>query len=135
MTPEPQQRPKHLFMSGMAIGLPKELVFDVDFPCAGCRICGTVFQSDIDRIRDKTAMDMAFAIECQNNWREIHNKTHTDKEHLDLARSGMWATPEAAAKLATYGIIAVSDMVLYDDTAIALANAKAIPIDDVEGRI
>lgn len=127
--------PRHLVMSGLAVNLPAELTFDVNYPCAGCRICGVVFQSHTDRIRRKTPFDIAFALELQNEWRKAHNKTHTDKEHLDLARSGMWATPEAAAKLSTYGIIAMSDMIMYDETAEALAKVKAIPIDDVEGRI
>jgi hypothetical protein len=125
---------RHLYAAGMAVGLPDEMLFDVKMPCCGCRICGEVFQSDVDRIRNKTALDVFAAITLQNQWRERHNKTHSSKQHLSLSKSGRWCTPEAAQKLSSYGIISLSDMILYDETEIALREVKAIPVDDVEGR-
>lgn len=125
--------PRHLYMGGLTLGLPQAMLFIPDRPCAGCRICGAVFQSDLDRMQNPTKWDIHDAILLQKEWREKHNKTHTDKEHLMLALSGMWCTPEAAQKLASYGIISLSDMVLYDETEDALLKSSPMPTDDVEG--
>lgn len=123
-------------MGGMIVGLKDpHLLFNPDCPYTGCRVCGAVFQSELDREISKWgSMYQAYKAMLERKaWSIKHAKTHTDKEHLSLARSGMMCTPEAAAKFASFGIIAISDMVLNDETADAMANARSIPIDDVEG--
>lgn len=54
-------------------------------------------------------------------------------EHYSLAMSGRWTTPEAAFKLAAYGIISLSDLLVDDEVAVALMESSAVPKDDAEG--
>lgn len=131
----------HLIVTGMAIGLDTlGLEFLPDKPFQGCRICGAVFQSALDRDHPYRGlpehMQLAreySAIQRRKQWSLAHAKTHTEKEHLDLAMSGAWCTPEAAQKLAAYGVIAVSDLILNPEVSSALYEASAVPLVDVEG--
>lgn len=110
------------------------LLFDPNCPYTGCRVCGEVFQSTLDRRDNLDYEQKHLAMQYRKLWSQKHAKTHSEQEHLNLAMSGMWCNPEAAQKLASFGIIALSDMVLYDESEMALKEAKSIPIDDVEGR-
>jgi hypothetical protein len=116
------------------VGSVPDLLFDTSCPYAGCRLCGAVFQSDDDRAVGDVAHNYS-AMMQRKNWSQNHAKKHTDKEHLLLAYSGRWCTPEAAYRFASYGIIALSDMVMSDEHEGALRESKAIPINDVEGRV
>lgn len=120
-------------MGGIAVGFSflSGLLFDPNCPYTGCRLCGAVFQSGLDRDENSDKFE---AMEYRKLWSVRHAKTHPEREHLALAMSGMWCTPEAAQKFASYGIIALSDMVLFEETAQALKEGKSIPIEDVEGR-
>jgi hypothetical protein len=120
-------------MDGLMVGCPQDLLFDCNCPYTGCRVCGVVFQSEFDRAVGDLAHNLT-AISLRKAWSINHAKEHTNKEHLDLARSGCWATPIAAARLASYGIVALSDMVMNPEVEDALANARSIPINDAEGR-
>lgn len=126
---------KHVFAVGAAIGLDhlNGLVFDLSRPYTCCRICGAVFQSDRDRKANQTDFDQVVAMSIRKGWSINHAKGHSDKEHLMLAYSGAWCTPEAAHKLAAFGIIAVSDAVRSNEHQQALAEAKAVMNNDVEG--
>lgn len=118
------------YLTGLAVGLRKavpELLFDPDKPHTGCLICGTVFQSNLDR---KTSNDPPFAVELRRLWSVAHAKTHTEAEHGSLLISGNWCTPEAAFKFASYGIITLDQGSEYSD---ALWQSKPIPTNDVEG--
>lgn len=109
------------------------LLFEPDCPYTGCRICGDVYQSDLDRLKMPTTDDLAVAVLQRKEWSQRHAKSHSDREHLLLAYSGRWCTPEAAHKLASFGVIALSDMVLSDEHEEALLQSKAVPINDSEG--
>lgn len=121
----------HLVGTGFTLSNPG-MLFRADCPYTCCRICGAVFQSTLDR--QKGSFEHNFnAMQMRKGWSITHAKLHSDEEHLKLAKSGMWATPEAAKRLAAYGIIALSDMVLFDESSDALRASSPIPINDVEG--
>lgn len=128
-------------MAGMAVGLH---TLDLEFlpykPYTGCRICGRVYQSSLDRahpwndLPEQTALTQAFmAKQRRRAWAEKHSKTHTSTQHRQLAESGAWCTPEAAHILAAYGVIPVTDMIMSNDHSVALHESKAVPVNDVEG--
>lgn len=127
---------KHLVATGLAVGL-KGLIglkFDLDKPYTGCRICGTVYQSDTDRALDSNdPIGHLVATERRRLWSVAHASTHSTGEHVELAMSGRWCTPAAAYKMACLGIVPLSDMVLDEAVADALRKAPAVPTDDVEG--
>lgn len=104
---------------------------------AGCRLCGRLFQSrlaielsDDEWESDPHLFAHAVAVETAE-WRVKHNKTHSEKEHLAFVASGRTLTPEAAVKLAPFGLVPVADA---QDTEIAqaLLEAPRAPIDDVD---
>lgn len=108
------------------------LLFDPNCPYTGCRICGAVYQSEFDRAVGDFEHNM-LALSLRKEWSVSHAKRHSDKEHLNLAYSGRWCTPEAAKKFASYGIIAVSDMVLSLEHEQALLESSSVPFEDAEG--
>lgn len=104
---------------------------------AGCRLCGAVFQSrmaievsDEEWAADRLVFETAVAVETRQ-WRTEHNRTHAGGEHIHLAASGLTFTPEAAIKLAPFGLVPVGDAEVVE-IAQALREAPRAPIDDVE---
>ncbi len=81
-------------------------------------------------------MTMQFFYEAERQiveWRERHNKTHSDEEHLTFASSGLTFTPEAAEKLAPFGLVPVGDSTMVNtEVGQALENAPRAPVNDVE---
>lgn len=136
MQPNQQNR---LVAHGMAVGLHSSLVpgleFDLQCPYTYCRICGSIFQSPYDRETkpDSPAMLVDAATAMRREWSYNHASSHTSLEHMLLELSGLWLLAEAAHKLAAFGIIPVSDMVLNPEIADALATSKPIPVNDAEG--
>jgi hypothetical protein len=112
--------------------LPDEVELDLARPYTGCRVCGALFQSATDRLKMPTTDDLFAAMQIRKNWSIKHAKSHTEREHLNLAMSGMWCTPEAAQIFASYGVIALSDMVLFDESEDALRKSSPIPVKEVE---
>lgn len=106
-------------LTGFVLNLRPE-VFDHARPYAGCKICGEIYQPDATN-----------AVEVQQlrvkEWRVRHDASHSFAEHEMLRISGLWATPEAAYKLAPYGIIPIVDMVMNDEVKQALAEAPRSP--------
>jgi hypothetical protein len=135
-------------MYGAAFGLSSltNLQFRSDRPFVGCKICGIVFQSEADRdpvgVFNKQRADFnfnhrnvqLFALGLRKEWSRKHAKLHTEAEHESLAKSGLWATPEAAAVLAAYGIFSMTDIVVSDEIEDALKGASAIPFNDSEDK-
>jgi hypothetical protein len=111
---------------GMAVGLNylTNFKFDPAFPYAGCKLCGELFQSDANRMGSEQGL---------SEWRLNHNKQHQDHEHVSLIRSGRRFTPEAAQRLAPYGIIDFWAILSDPETAHAYATADRAPNNDVEG--
>lgn len=141
MTPL-KQSSRHLVASGFAVGLTSltGLEFDptCDYTC--CLICGVVFQSNLERnpsyylsASNKlfTIADVGmYAQSIRREWSKNHAKLHTEHEHNQLKLSGRWATPEAACKLAAYGIFSASDAVLDNEVSAALLESKPVPKED-----
>src|SRR5262245_50208043 len=106
------------------------LNFDPSAPFAGCRICGLLFQTALDRLAVKTQRQQLDAEAHRTMWQHQHSRTHPDHEHRLLAISGLWCTPEAAMQLAAFGVYALSDIAISDEHAQAGREAKAIPSND-----
>lgn len=116
--------------------------FVLEAPWKACRLCGTVYQSDLDREAYKAQQDgltgRAAILESlgksrRETWLLVHNKTNHpnyDKELRLLNMSGLDVTPEAAQKLSTYGIVVTQG---GEETALALLEAPRCAINDVEG--
>lgn len=104
---------------------------------AGCAICGAVFQarlaielSDEEWDADVALFEYAVAIETRE-WRDAHNKTHSQREHEAFRASGRTFSPEAAHKLAPYGIVSLNDC-QENEVAHAMLTAPRVPENDVE---
>ena len=138
---------RHIVLFGGTIGLDAltGLRFIPHRPYSGCRICGEVFQSEADRFPsdvfqanprefdfDPTNVDL-YALGMRKEWSHRHARTHSQRMHEALEASGLWATPEAAQKLASYGVIDLSDTILTDEHSDALMESSPIPVDDAEG--
>lgn len=108
-----------------------------DRPKAGCLICGKLFQSTLDRSAE-TDEEKERADELRVVWRTVHSKSHTDADHLRLARykaTGAFCTPEAALELAPFGIFSLVDLVMSSEHADALRQAKRAPINDADSEL
>ena len=112
--------------------------FREDRPYAGCRLCGDIFQPSVFRtmtdIELKQPQNQLAVFDAHNQikiWRESHNRRHTDREHLQLAESGLVFTPEASHRLAPFGLVAPMDA---QDSEIsgALREAPRAPVTDGE---
>jgi hypothetical protein len=133
--------------------------FILEAPWKACRLCGTVYQSDDDRLaylyahggegtvggkhyrimqpdESAAAHHNAQGKQRRELWLEIHNKLahpnfFTELRQLEL--SGLPYTPEAAQKLSTYGIIYMGEIPHEDEVAQALLEAPRAPVNDAEG--
>jgi hypothetical protein len=131
-------RAKHVIASGFAFGLPKDQRFNINKPYTGCLICGAVFQGPLDlRVppghEPQNSLIAKLAQLKRKEWAEAHSKTHSDHERRMHRLSGRFATPEASQMLAAQGVFSVIDLVVDDEVSSALAEAKAIPIREIEG--
>jgi len=107
--------------------------FDPDKPFRCCLLCGDVYQTDADRaiMPNSPPLVIYNAPQRRQMWAELHNRQkHTDAEHRNLKLSGLMCTPEAAEKLAPYGIVPVSDIVLSDEHEHAAKQAPRAPVND-----
>jgi hypothetical protein len=105
---------------------------------AACRICGAVFQSLLntnavsdEEYRSDPLITIAAGIET-DEWRDNHNKKHPRREHIALAKSGRTFMPEAAQRLAPYGLVSLDQ---DDETVHANLTAPRAPFDDVESTL
>lgn len=114
------------FLSGMAVGLDQLIGLDFDQakPHTFCRICGAIYQSDLDR------RDHYLAVKLRQDWSHRHAGTHTTTEHNQLLLSGRFLTPEAQIVLAAFGIISIT---LDDEIEQALFESRPVPTNDSEG--
>lgn len=117
-----------MIMTGLASNLP-EFNFDPGKPFSGCRLCGKVFQTELDR----SGKDPIEATANRKAWSHAHASKHSEKLHAQLVASGMWCTPQAAQKLAAYGVIDVMGLVMDNELIDAYKNAHVIPVEDCEG--
>jgi len=119
-------------MKGPVIGLPKEIPFRADREYTFCRICGDIFQPELERLPDDlyTEQVREDSMGMQLWWAQQHNRTHSDAEHRQLKLSGRFLTPEATYKLVPYGVIPLSDLIF--DNGNAAAGMEAPRISDFE---
>jgi len=122
----------HLYATGLLIGKPAEMMFEPAMPFVCCVICGEVFQSNLDRYPQNPQETVDAALR-RREWARKHARIHPNWQHERLVKSGRMCTPEAAQKLATYGVIPLSDMVLDPEHEAALAEAPRLATDDAEG--
>ena len=136
MTTSDQRR--HILGTGFAFPL-EGMKFNPDDDYRACLICGAVYQSWFDRnhrylpvglLKNKRA---AIGKEKRQKWAINHARTHSIYEHQLLRKSGMSMTPEAAKKLAAFGLIPISDMLVnYEEVSGALLESSPVPVDDSE---
>lgn len=109
--------------------------FNPNAAFTGCCICGTVFQSDLDRkvfAGYASAQEHVQATVARRNWSQQHaTRSHTQKEHDDLAASGRFCTPEAAFRLAPYGIVTLTDS-FHEENRKAQEEAPKLPTQEPE---
>lgn len=117
---------------GLAVGLDRleGLLFDPAKPYRFCRICGDIYQTEADRVDNPVVLDVQTR---QTLWSSSHARTHTENEHLSLRLSGRYMTPDAAIKLAAFGIVSIVDLALDNEVQAAYGESKSIPKDDCEG--
>lgn len=123
----------HLVLTVSSAGLLEGMEFDPSFTHAGCGICGEVFQSHLDRLQAPTVGEFNRALDMRLEWRIRHARMHSSTEHRQLRLSGLFALPEAAKKLASYGIIPLTDTVRHDESVHALAESPRAPVNDAQG--
>jgi hypothetical protein len=112
----------HLIATGFVFNDP-ELQFDPNFPHTCCLICGAVYQTAVDRLSPN---DSAFAKAGRKRWAEDHALDHSPKQHKELRESGCMCTPEAAQRLAAFGIISLTDLVLNVEVSDALSQPDVV---------
>lgn len=121
--------------------------FVLEAPWKACRLCGAVYQSDLDRqayaFYQNDEHYMAQFIELagrrrRERWLKLHNRRRHPNyfaEVRQLESSGLPYTPEAAQCLSTYGIIYMGDVPskYENEIADALFEAPRAPINDADG--
>lgn len=129
----------HVILDHSIVGISATtLTIRKDREFAACRICGAIFQSwlNTNQVSDEEyasnpEIELAAAIETKE-WRRQHNLKHSEKEHIAFRESGLTFTPEAAHKLAPFGLVPIGDTLFQDEIAQALYEAPRAPTDDVE---
>lgn len=130
-------RPQSIYMHVTPPGLTYEMneTFNPRAAFTGCCICGVVFQSPLDRKvyhGYASPQEQVQATVARRNWSQQHaSKMHTQKEHDDLAASGRFCTPEAAHKLAPYGVVTLSDS-FHEENRAAQEEAPRLPEKEPE---
>ena len=142
-----------LVLHGMAIGVPPD-VFQPNKPYAGCKLCGVVFQPKRARVINGNSplrwhdphsnlenpeySKVNEIIDTLKRWQEWHTRRYHTQHDIELLRlSGRFCTPEAAIKLAPYGIIPIGDVtadIQHNEIDHALFEAHRAPEEPVSER-
>jgi hypothetical protein len=112
--------------------------FNPGFPYTYCRLCGEVYQGVLDRRvpaghLPENSLIAKLAYDARMEWTFKHAHTHPEKEHNALRASNRAMTPEAANRLAAYGVFSVTDMVTDAEVSEALKEAPRTPTNDATG--
>lgn len=125
---------KQLYTTGMAVGLQEleGLTFDISKPYIFCRLCGAIRQTNLDRnaVSQEKLLDSLLA---RREWSLKHARIHPEHQHKSLERSKRFLTPEAAHRLAAFGIVDLVGLSIDDEMIDAYALSKSVPTDDAEG--
>lgn len=132
---------RHILGSGFAQPI-EGMKFNPDKDYRACLICGAVYQSWLDRNYQHLPVGpfkenlAARAKEQRDRWADNHARKHTRYEHELLKMSGLSMTPGAAKKLAAFGLLPISDMMLDffagGEITAALKESVPVPIVDSE---
>lgn len=126
----------NLIATGCAVGLGQlsNFLFRPDKPFRACLLCGSIRQDGLDRTinSDSDLMTVLAAKDRRDEWARRHARVHSAAEHNALAQSGLSMTPEAASRLAAYGVIPLADLAQDSNIAQAMLEASAIPTVDAE---
>lgn len=130
--------------------------FDPHAPFSACRLCGALYQTDRDRqcknyVISGLIYDVdgrwfgpAYAIDIldkctarRNRWRELHERRYHSLSEIEaFAKTGHALTPEAAHRLAPYGIAPLltdsQEDALSSEIEHAMHTAPRKPSDDAE---
>lgn len=150
-------KPAEALMISTPIGLTSlGAEFIVEAPFTACRLCGAIYQSPLDRISyfdlqdgnlqevadsythevmfigsEKATRNLDEATDRRRRWRYLHERRyHTEEEIMQLLQTGFAMTPEAAHRLAPYGITPLGNM--HEEIVDALYTAPRKPSDDAE---
>lgn len=118
----------------------EDLDFDPGKDYVACLLCGAVFQSKLDRAKAPLGLYTTeeslrhHAQDKRNDWAERHARnSHKPLEHHLLKLSGLTMTPEAANKLAGYGLLPLTDMSTFnEEVSSALLESRPKPNSDCE---
>lgn len=131
--------PSGPYMAGMAIGLQdlEGLKFDPQADHAGCKLCGAVYQSDLDRTvarklrqgvpRASLQGRINEAYRLRQEWRSTHARVC---KYKGAAPPVGGFSAEAALCLTPLGTF---PLLPNQEVAHAMAEAPRAPLDDVEG--
>jgi len=144
MSSDDISKPHEPVMFAGVVGLPDNAHdrFEPYAPMSGCRICGAVYQSKYHRevytYRSQLGVEpptelLARCLDDSNEWREKHTKLfHSEEDIESFHRTGFAFTPEAAHKLAPFGVIPMGNM--HEDIADAMFEAPRAPdFSNLEG--
>lgn len=134
-------RPEGLLITLKTGAADLGLLFDVNAPYAGCALCGALYQTNQDRQLTQTPRAPLWwllkeaADSRRLRWRKLHTRRyHTTKEVETFEKwrleTGFAFTPEAANKLAAFGIVSNH---VNDDLHRALIESSPLPTEDCLG--
>jgi hypothetical protein len=123
-----------IYLLGALFGKPDDMVFEPSRDYTFCRICGTIYQPDLNRVpsAEYTPAIQLAAMRLRQEWSHNHARYHTDTEHRQLRQSGRALTPEAQHRLAAYGVCSLTDLTFSDENIAAGLEAPRMPHNDVE---
>ena len=124
---------RHLRFEGVLIGAPDGYPFDPNCPYTYCRLCGAVYQTDLERIKPKLPEQEVESALNRKRWSFEHARTHPLRAHQELAVSGRYVSVEASQKLIPLGIIPLTDMAISDEHRQAAAEAPRLNNDPTGG--
>lgn len=130
--------PAELVLTGGVVGWDYLDQFDPAAPLAGCRLCGKVYQTKYHRrlhLEGRTNNDklLQLVLDLNTIWREKHTREcHSEDEVEKFTKTGFAFTPEAAHKLAPFGIVPLGNM--HVDIADGMYEAPRAPdLTNLEG--
>jgi hypothetical protein len=129
----PQLANKRLTLQGALVGRPTGLEFMPDRDYTYCRICGVIYQPELNRVPELTAEVILAAQILRLEWSQKHARTHSTTEHRQLALSGRHCTPEALQRLVPMGIIPLTDIAFDPESEHAGLTAPRAAPTDAEG--
>jgi len=102
-----------------------QVTFDPTRPYTYCRVCGALFQ--LPPSGPHVSLNPAEETELRRLWSKQHARSHSSAQHRSLALSRRWLTPEAAHRLAAYGVIDLVSLATSEEHQDAYLKAPSTP--------